>query len=124
MPARPEGPAYGGFEAEEPVRISLAVIYLKRRERRRVIAVDLIRLSPVAEGFTLEDTLLLCLDEDGEHLVGCHKETNSRGSKHTYVIQAPHVRRDQLSPGRLAESLRAMQQALDVKGFDVKLDPA
>lgn len=48
------GAGVRGFEAEEPVRISLAVIYLQRSERPRVIAVDLIRLSPIAEGFALE----------------------------------------------------------------------
>lgn len=48
------GAGVRGFEAEEPLRISMAVIYLERGERVRVRAVDIIRLSPVAEGFTLE----------------------------------------------------------------------
>lgn len=48
------GAGVRGLETQEPVRISLAVVYIKKEERARVIAVDLIRLSPVAEGFTLE----------------------------------------------------------------------
>lgn len=48
------GAGVRGLETEEPVRISLAVIYLERGESVRVRAVDIIRLSPVAEGFTLE----------------------------------------------------------------------
>lgn len=48
------GAGVRGLEPDEPVRISLAVIYIGLEETARVIAVDLIRLSPVAEGFTLE----------------------------------------------------------------------
>jgi len=48
------GAGVRGLETEEPVRISLAVIYLSLQGGVRTLAVDLIRLSPIAEGFTLE----------------------------------------------------------------------
>ncbi|MFO7318868.1 MAG: metallophosphoesterase family protein [Limnochordia bacterium] len=48
------GAGVRGFQGEEPVRISLAVIYLSLDGGVRPLAVDVIRLSPIAEGFVLE----------------------------------------------------------------------
>lgn len=49
------GAGIRGIEAPEPVRLSLAVIYIKKEDGSpRVVAVDLIRLSPVAGGFVME----------------------------------------------------------------------
>lgn len=53
------GAGIRGIEAPEPVRISLAVIYLKTDTGlSQVIGVDLIRLSPVAAGFVMERYLV------------------------------------------------------------------
>ncbi len=76
------GAGVRGLETEEPVRISLAVVYLRMEERARVVAVDIIRLSPGGRRLHPRKALWLLRLEDWANICSIEQGNPRQESKY------------------------------------------